>query len=125
MLISLIRQPENLDSSYGGIPSIPFEPDERADFYIFDFDFFDDDDETYLDYFEIEFLAPINRLCETLLDYGDVDYIDAEHCAKLTEWIVAKLESHNLTDHERCFFETLLEYAREAVLLGTGVVVEL
>ena len=123
MLISLVRRPEELLGSYGTIPEVPLCSDSRAEILVFEFDFFDGEEERG-DRFERDFLVPMNDLCGTLLGYGDVDYVDAEHCKRLLPWLAEKLGAPGLTSEEREFCERLRDFADEAVALGTGVVVE-
>lgn len=71
-----------------------------------------------------DFIDPVNDLCDTLLDDGDVDFFDAKKCALLIEWLEDRLKKP-CPNRLREVYLRLLDYAKRAVELGTGVVVEL
>lgn len=71
-----------------------------------------------------DFVDPINDLCGTLLDDGDVDFFDANQCELLAGWLeerIGRLSDCRLAE----LYRILLEYANQAVSLGTGMVIEL
>ncbi len=69
------------------------------------------------------FVDPINQLCGTALDYGDVDYFDSDSCRVLCQWLNGSLRT--TTDHHlRAIYSALLDLGRTAVQLGTGIVLE-
>jgi hypothetical protein len=71
-----------------------------------------------------DFVDPVNDLCGTLLDYGDVDFFNTAQCEILKCWLenrIAKQCDCRLS----VMYEKLLEFADRAIELGTGVVVEL
>lgn len=125
MLISLIKRPEKLTYSYGNIPDIPNEPEDIAQTVVFDFSFFAEATDSEIDEFELRFLGPMNRICSTLLDYGDVDYVDFSCCTELAAWLDTELDRGNMAENERIFFDVLRQLALEASQLKTGLVIEL
>lgn len=71
-----------------------------------------------------DFIDPINEQCETLLDYGDIDFLDVDQCKLLNKWLSDRL-SRNCNTRLRVLYEKLQEFATRAIALGTGIVVEL
>lgn len=71
-----------------------------------------------------DFMNPINDLCGTLLDYGDVDWFNVENCAKLNAWLDDRMQKP-CNELLLKLYSILLEYTGRAIELGTGVVVEL
>lgn len=65
----------------------------------------------------------INDRCATLLDISDVDFLDASQCKLLLSY----LESVDQYKNEELapFITDLTQYAKKAIELGTGIVVEL
>ena len=115
MAFYLVRSLNNV-SCYGRVPD-PFSGPEGA-FQEFSIS---SSDSLLLDG---DFCDPINELCGTLLDYGDIDYFDAEQCKMLVSWINQRLRWECERPLLR-LYAVLLEYAEQAIALGTGVVVEL
>ena len=74
---------------------------------------------------EANFLEPVDALCDALLDYGDIDFFDADKCKKLSVWLEDQMTEGLATGRLRVLYEKLNEYAQRAIELGTGVVVEL
>lgn len=70
-----------------------------------------------------EFVDPINKLCDTLFDYGDIDYFDASNCIKLKSWLENRLKQPT-TACQLEFYTDLLDFATRAIELNTGVVLE-
>lgn len=121
MLYALIKHPEDTKLKPNGIPSVSSETDETTEVFHPKFDFTDLDK---WNYFFADFVDPVDDLCDSLLDYGDIDYFNTESCEKLVPWLEDRL-TRPCPDWAHMLYEKLLEYAREAVRLGTGVVVEL
>lgn len=101
---------------YGQIPEIPYPPDSRVEVHCFE----DSENELLLE----DFVTPINRLCGTLLDDGDLDYFDREKCLKLKTWLSDRLKK-SLNAQLKNLYLKLLEFSRRAIELNTGIVVEL
>lgn len=72
----------------------------------------------------IEDIDEIDSKCEALLDYGDVDYFDAQKCAILNEWVAQRLQKPTVPRYHK-MLEVLSNYCQRAVELNTGVVIEL
>ena len=71
-----------------------------------------------------DFVDSVNDACGTLLDYGDIDFFDAEKCKALKNWLVARL-NRDCEDRLAELYGKLLDYAEQAIDLDTGIVVEL
>lgn len=71
-----------------------------------------------------DFMNPINNLCGTPLDYGDVDWFSAENCVKLKEWLDDRMQQP-CDERLRKLYFILHGYASRAIELNTSVVVEL
>lgn len=115
MAFSLVKSLDHV-SYYGDIPE-PL-PGYESDF-----------DEFGLEQGDIillkdDFADPINGICGTLLDYGDVDYFDAFRCKRLCLWLEGRF-CMACDDRLAMLYRKLLDFASRAVELGTGVVVEL
>lgn len=115
MKFALILDYTGLDY-YGHIPVVPYPPDSRLEVFYFE----DEENELLLD----DFVFPINKVCETLLDDGDLDYFNQSKCSLLKSWLENRLSSISNDALEK-LYKKLLEFATRAVELGTGVVVEL
>ena len=118
MFFRLIKTSEGVQSFYGEIPQYmeedyakyteiyPIESDEDRDLLLEDF------------------MNPINDLCGTLLDYGDVDWFGVENCKKLKAWLIDRMR-RPCNERLRILYTALLGYAVRAIEYDTGVVVEL
>ncbi len=73
--------------------------------------------------FRDDFIEPVDALCDVLLDYGDVDYFDAEKCKLLHGWLQARL-GKPIVPRLEFLYRKLDEFALRAIELDTGVVVE-
>lgn len=98
---------------YGDIPTDLL--DNEAETYMFDWD-------DMLIMLE-DFRTPINDLCDTLFDMGDVDYLPANKCTLIIPWLESRLDTCEGRLYD--LYSKLLDYAQRAVELDTGVVVEL
>lgn len=119
MKLALVIKPNDLACTYGNIPNVPNESNAAAEVFHFVLDSGLSFDEFYW-----RIVDPINSLCGTLLDDGDVDYIESEACVVLLDWAKGLLQEAE----DRWLREWLLkliEFATRAVDLGTGLVVEL
>ncbi|WP_293673213.1 hypothetical protein [uncultured Parolsenella sp.] len=120
MLFALVLKPEELTYTYGDIPNVPSSTNDAAEVVSFDLP-----GGLSIDDFYEQFVEPIDARCGALLDYGDVDYLDGDACASLAAWIPARCADEGLFPWVRGLYGKLLEYAKRAVELDTGVVVEL
>ncbi len=114
MIYQLILSLEGLDY-YGDIPEAPYESGPNVEVYKFkmeDWPLFRDD-----------FIEPVDKLCDVLLDYGDVDYFNAEKCKLLHGWLTERLEKPIVPRLEE-LYRKLDEFTLRAIDLNTGVVVE-
>lgn len=105
----------NGDRWYGPIPEYD-DPTGYIEFY--------DVDQKLHDILLEQFAYPINEVCDTCLDDGDVDFFDKEQCVKLAAWLEGQLAGE-LNPRLREPYVKLLEFARRAIELGTGVAVEM
>ena len=114
MYFALIKSFEGL-TYYGNIPNVPELPDDRVEVYDISWDdaeLFDDD------------LDDLNHSCNSILDFYDVDYFDADKCKLLKKWLLLRIDKK--TDNRyRELLEILIRYAERAIELNTGVVIEL
>ena len=69
------------------------------------------------------YVDPVNGLCGTLLDYGDVDHFNQSQCARLKAWLEIQLSS-GLDGRTRYLYEKLLGFATRAIEIGIVVLVE-
>lgn len=119
MGIELIIDLSRIASFYGSIPETAGAPVGSYERYQLDFDSFD-----YFDIIDEDFIQPVDNICHSLLDIGDVEYLDIGQCKLLVPWLEKRLERpcpHPLD----AFYPKLLEFARRAIELGTGVVIDL
>ena len=99
---------------YGDIPQVSLPG--TYEMYLFDWE----DMELLLP----DFAGPINDLCGTLFDLGDVDWFGPDNCRRLKPWIEARLTGE-IPARMRELYEVLLGYVTRAIELDTGVVVDL
>ena len=100
---------------YGNIPEKPENPSGRVEEYALS----SDDIELF-----VEDIDSLDAACNALLDFGDVEYFNAEKCGKLSEWIRERLEQP-VSARYREILETLMNYCERAIALNTGVVIKL
>lgn len=115
MTFELVKDYSGLEY-YGDIPETPSEPDERVEVFQLE--------EEDWDILNDGFIDPINSLCNTVLDYGDVDFFDSDKCLLMRTWLIEKLKQ-NLTEREKCLYSVLLDFSERAIRLETGIVIEL
>lgn len=120
MMIALVLKPEELTCTYGTIPNVPSSTNGSAEVMNFDLPA-----NLSIDDFYEQFVDPVDAQCDALLDYGDVDYLDSGACSALSAWIPSRCSDESLSPWVRDLYNKLLDYAKKAVELGTGVVVEL
>lgn len=114
MMFALFHNLDNVGHC-GYIPDVPLHSNERVEIYSFDLDLWLLIDKDFID--------PVNNLCGTLLDNGDIDFFDARQCRLLAGWLEARLEQpidSRLAD----LYRKLADFARRAIEYGTGVVIE-
>lgn len=81
--------------------------------------------ETDVELLDDNLVDPVNQLCDSLLGYGDVDFLDAKQCRLLAGWLEAQLEQRQLTPRLTELYRKLDDFARRAVKYNTGVVIDL
>ena len=101
---------------YGRIPELPHCTGPKAEVFKLD-----EDDWPLLDR---DFVDQVNALCGTWLDDGDADFFDVERCKTLVTWLESRLEEP-IGQRLTVIYAKLLDYAKRAIVLGTGIVVEL
>ena len=116
-MFSLVLQPDKL-RTYGDIPDVPNKSDETAETYRF----LEEGDFDLLDQY---FIDEVNKLTGTLLDYGDVDYLNEQRCKQLLPWLNQQLDRQDLPPRLISIYQLLKDLAERAIDLGTGVVIEL
>ncbi len=66
----------------------------------------------------------INVECDVYIGDGDANYFNAEQCKKIIKWLEKNIDNEDnikLKDH----LTILLQYAKEAVELGTWIIIEI
>lgn len=119
MRLELIIDPASIDSYYGNIPDTFNAPNNAVERYVPDFEAND-----YKDLFDLDFVEPVNSACHSLIDRGDVDYLDASQCEELTLWLKERMKRHCPYPLD-VFYPKLLEFSKKAVALGTGIALDL
>ncbi len=76
------------------------------------------------DWFLNNMVDKINAECATLLDDGDVDYIDAERCKNLVDLIESLPHNFIPIEHKKSM-DVLLDYAHRAIEYNTGIEIEM
>lgn len=76
------------------------------------------------DWFLDNMIDKINSACDTLLDDGDVDYIDAERCKCLIE-MINELPDNYIPIEFQQIIEVLIDYAQRAIQYNTGIEIEM
>ena len=117
MDIMLVLTLDGIEKYYGDIPEVGDYPDkyEEASFYE------DGLDDLYLDE---HFALPVNELCGSILGYGDVDYLDANKCKKLISWLEENTKKESNAKVVE-IYNKLKEFAKRAVDLNTGIIIEM
>ncbi|KAA8819807.1 hypothetical protein CSQ85_03665 [Bifidobacterium rousetti] len=107
---------DSIPSYYGNVPNGPYGPGFHSEVYRMR--------ESDRDPMDEDFTDEVNRLCDTTLGYGDVDFFDPEQCRLLAGWLEARL-TQPITPRLADIYRHLLDYARRAVQYNTGIVIEL
>lgn len=76
------------------------------------------------DLLDKDFIGPIDRLCNSLIDPGDVDYLNAEQCKLMLGWFEWRL-TEPINPRLEMIYRKLVEFANKAIELGTGIVFDL
>lgn len=76
------------------------------------------------DWFLDNMIDKINTTCDTLLDDGDVDYIDAKRCKCLIDMINELPDNYVPKEYQK-IIEVLLDYAQRAIQYNTGIEIEM
>ena len=118
MTVQLVLTFNGVDKYYGDIPEISLYPDKFEEHQF-------GDAEKELDwYLDEHFAMPVNELCDSLLGYGDVDYLDAKKCRKLIPWLEENIKKETKTEVID-IYNKLKEFANRAVDLSTGIIIEM
>ncbi len=104
-------------SEYGPISKKPYREDPNVRCYVFE-NGLDDADLFFPD------IEKINERCNSLLDYGDVEYFDDRKCSILKDWITERL-TRPLDSRYRELLCILIDFCEEAINLKTGVYIDL
>ncbi len=104
---------------YGDEPDVPeVLPDPRVEIYNFNID------EKYYEFFEEDFVEPVDKLCEALMDFSEADYLGAEKCVKLREWLGERLV-RDVPKFLKPIYEKIFEFASKAIEYDTGIIIQL
>jgi len=76
------------------------------------------------DWFLDNMVIKINSYCDTLLDDGDVDYIDAKRCKNLIE-MIDDLPADFVPDEFTEAIKVLRSFAQRAIEYNTGIEIEM
>lgn len=76
------------------------------------------------DLLDKDFIGPIDRLCNSLIDPGDVDYLNAEQCKLMLGWLEWRF-TEPINPRLETIYRKLVEFANKAIELGTGIVFDL
>jgi hypothetical protein len=76
------------------------------------------------DWFLDNMVIKINSYCDTCLDDGDIDYIDAKRCKNLIE-MIDDLPSGFVPDEFTEAIEVLKSFANRAIEYDTGIEIEM
>lgn len=115
MYFALIKELKGMEF-YGDVPEIFGEAADKYEKYVLS-----EEERSFL---MNDFVDPINELCGTLLDFGDVDYFNSNQCGQLLEWLNKRLNS-NIEKQFEELYRKLSHYCNEAISRGTGIVIEL
>lgn len=80
-----------------------------------------EEDEDLLDE---DFVIPVNDLCGSLIGPTDVDYLNAEQCKLMLGWLEQRLRE-TVNPRLETIYRKLIEFARKAIELNTGIVFDL
>lgn len=118
MWIILYRSFENL-SWVEDQPDVPeVLPDSRIEVFDFCIDF------NNRDAFEADFISPVDKLCGALIDFDEVEFLNASQCKLLKDWLENKLMG-KVNPIFVSVYRKFLEFVTLAVELKTGVDIEL
>lgn len=112
MKLILVLSLEELDY-YGYIPeTFQAKPGQTESFEL------TEEDVNLLDN---DFIDPTDKLCNALIDRGDVDYLNAEQCRLMLDWLEQRLKEPTDPRIETIYRE-LVEFDNKAIELDTGIV---
>ena len=115
MKFELIKKLDGLEM-YGYIPCLPIECNDEGERFVGE----EADSWLLLE----DFVPEIDKLFDNLLDYGDVDYLDAGKCELIKKWLDNRMQEE-ISPRLRDLYNVLYGYVTRAIDLGTGVVIEL
>ncbi len=96
--------------------TIPLDQDARAESFELD-----EEDAEFLDK---DFVIPIDDLCDALIGIGDVDYLNADQCKMMLEWLEQRV-TESIHPRLETLYRKLIEFAGKAIELNTGIVFDL
>lgn len=76
------------------------------------------------DLLDSDFINPVNKLTNSLIDIGDVEYLDADKCKIMISWLTHRL-TEPLDPKLRETYRVLVTFARKAIALNTGILFDL
>lgn len=104
---------------YGDEPDVPkILPDPRVEMYNFNID------EKHYESFEEDFVEPVDKLCDALLDFSEADYLGTRKCAKLREWLEERLV-RDVPEFLKPIYEKMFEFTSKAIEYDTGIIIQL
>lgn len=115
MRIYVAKTLENM-KKFGPVYDLSAESPDRVSSHTFG--------EDINEWFLKHFIDRINAECDTLLDYGDYDYLDSKKCKNLL-CLLNDEEIQSLPGGIQDAFEILKECASEAIANNTGIAIEM
>ena len=71
-----------------------------------------------------DFVTPVDDFCHSLIDPGDVDFLNADQCRLLLGWLRKRLKDP-LEPRLEIIYNVLVRFAQKAIELDTGIVFDL
>lgn len=118
MILQLLLTLSGINKYYGHIPETYGHSDKIEEFEL------ENDDREIDWYLDEHFAIPINEKCNSILGYGDVDFLDAEKCKVMIPWLKKNIKSESRKDIV-LFYNKLLEFSNKAIELKTGIIIEM
>lgn len=81
-------------------------------------------DEADGDLLDEDFVSPVDEICQALIDVGDVEYLNADQCKLLLDWLKRRLQ-RPVDSRLRVIYNQLVQFATEAINLDTGIIFDL
>ena len=76
------------------------------------------------DLLDKDFVTSVDDLCHSLIDPGDVDFLNADQCRLLLGWLRERLKDP-LEPRLEIIYNVLVRFVQKAIELDTGIVFDL